>query len=167
MYKFKLSELLSMYYSERGVVGEIDYRACNRGAKFGGAINGNDILEQAKSFAYVYNNRTQQLKVSTAENIQTLYDLVQNAYQKMMGYASKFHTVLCNQINSPPLLITTLMAFDLGSLSGLDPTCTGRSSAAELPDSDKIVVPQYTVYAVLDHTDTQDPELNEQKRFVA
>ena len=99
-----------MYYSERGVVGETDYRACNRGAKFGGAINANDILEQAKSFAYVYNNRTQQLKVATAENIQTLYDLVQNAYQKMMGYASKFQSFIMHVF--PRVGLQTLIVID-------------------------------------------------------
>ncbi|CAG7726381.1 unnamed protein product, partial [Allacma fusca] len=142
MYGYKLSEILEMYYSEKGIVGQSRYRACNRGSVFSGTVDSGEILNQANSFAYIYNNKTSSLKVATAENIQELYNAVRVAYDKMMGLASSF--------------------------SSIDPPCEQReSSSNEVPDTDKTIVAPTTLYVVVDPSDTTDFELVQQKRFIA
>jgi len=84
---YRLSQILEMYYSERGVTFETRYRACDRGMLFSNAQK--DLLAQAKSFAYVYNNRTSRIKVGNAEESNNIYRLVEEAYSKMSGFASK------------------------------------------------------------------------------
>ncbi|CAG7819605.1 unnamed protein product, partial [Allacma fusca] len=97
-YGYKLSEILEMYYSEQGIVGQPRYRACNRGSVFSGTIDSGEILNHAISFAYIYNQKIKYLKVATAENIQEFYSVVRVAYDKMMGLANPVRVLTTLQI---------------------------------------------------------------------
>ncbi|CAG7834948.1 unnamed protein product [Allacma fusca] len=138
-YGYKLSELLEMYYSEKGIVGQPSYRACKRGDVFSRTFDSNVILDQAKSFAYIYNNKTSTI---TSAKIDELYRAVGDAYNKMLELAK--------------------------SLSSIDPPCElAESSTNEIPDDQKLPEAPTTLYVVADPSDTTDMELVQQKRFIA
>lgn len=82
----KLSEILTQYYSEDGIAGEPQYRACSRGSLFNGAIDPTTLKEQCRSFAFLFNNHTQEIPIQTIEqDANGFYQLVEDAYQRMSG----------------------------------------------------------------------------------
>jgi len=145
----KLSEILSMYYSELGVVTDTlnqGFRSCDRGSLFMSSVDSALLREQSRSFAYLYNNNT---KVIPYQNIETdinqFYSIVDEAFNKMYSVANN--------------IIPTM-----------DPKCirtAGYSSGTvDKDDNLKFTEIRSTIFAVLDHTASLY-EIEDQKRFLA
>ncbi|CAL8086508.1 unnamed protein product [Orchesella dallaii] len=139
-YTIRLSDVLSQYYSEEGVIitGEQNFRSCDRSSLYSTSIGNANLEEQARSFATLYSNRTNGMSDQNP-NPNTFNSIVQEATQRMLGVMSSF--------------------------SSIDKPCTRRNSAGDQNDNQKYIVPKLTVYGVLDHSATV-LEIDQQKRFL-
>lgn len=124
----KLSQVLEMYYSDNGFVGEPMYRACDRSTLWSSVLPTQKLFEQAKSFAYLYNSEVKEMAIND-ETVNAFLDSVTRSHQTLTSYA--------------------------GSIGGIDMPCQRRAPSyggnVEIPDREKYTVPKTTVYAVLDH----------------
>jgi len=140
-FTLRLSDVLSQYYSEEGVVitGEQNFRSCDRSTLYSQSIGTANLEEQARSFAALYSNRTNVVADQTPISGSNGFNqIVQEATQRMLGVLSSF--------------------------SSIDRPCTRRNSAGDQNDNEKYIVPKLTVYGVLDHSATIQ-ELDQQTRF--
>jgi len=95
-FTIRLSDVLSQYYSEEGVTisGEQNFRSCDRSGLFAQSAGAN-LEEQSRSFAALYNNRTNELSDQTlTQNPNIFNNIVQEAYQRMLGVTSKLHRII-------------------------------------------------------------------------
>ncbi|ODM98690.1 hypothetical protein Ocin01_07998 [Orchesella cincta] len=140
-FTLRLSDILSQYYSEEGVViaGEQNFRSCERSSLYAQSIGTANLEEQSRSFAALYNNRTNKISDQQLSQNPNLFNrLVQESSQRMLQVLSSF--------------------------SSIDRPCTRRNSAGDQNDNQKYIVPKLTVYGVIDQSATVD-EIEQQKRF--
>lgn len=87
----RLSDILEQYYSERGISKDPQYRSCDRSSLLSSSVDGNKLKEQTRSFAYLYNNKTNEVSDQLITyNPNSLENIVTEAYNRMYGAASKY-----------------------------------------------------------------------------
>lgn len=152
-----------MYYSNNGYAYEPIYRACDRSGLYGTVMPANKLIEQGRSFAYLFNQKTQEMSIND-DTLNAFLDNVNLAQQRLSAFASKDFVVLSDVVKCN---INRILA--LGSLSSIDPQCTRRPpsyGSSEIPDREKYTEAKSTVFAVLDHSVANIQALVQQQRFV-
>jgi len=81
-----------MYYSENGIAGEPQYRACGRSSLFSGAVDSNTLREQSRSFAYLFNNQTKDIDSGSIDlDPSSFFRLVDEAHQRMFSVTGRLN----------------------------------------------------------------------------
>lgn len=92
----KVSQILDMYYSRRGVYSK-DLRACNRKSLYSNLVSIDTLKEQAIAFAKIYDTKATFLYTPTDENIKIFTEGAINAF---VNYLSTINDLECNAIDS-------------------------------------------------------------------
>lgn len=92
----KISQILDMYYSRRGVYSN-DLRACNRKSLYLNLVQQDVLKKQAISFAKLYDSKATFPYTPTDKNIK---DFTEGAINKFIEYLDSIHDLDCNVIDS-------------------------------------------------------------------
>lgn len=91
-YTLRLSDILAQYYSENGIAGESNFRSCDRSMLLTSIEGYSQLKEQTRSFAYLYNNRTEKISLqSIINNPQEAFErIVDEAFQRAQSAAGTY-----------------------------------------------------------------------------
>lgn len=91
----KISQVLELYYSEKGVFNE-SVRACNRNLLFSGFVQENKLIPQLVQYMNLYNKHA---KTSGTYSEAEFKELAEDAFNKVQAYlCTIFHTIYFQKI---------------------------------------------------------------------